>query len=315
MLLSVSIIIPVYNVQDYIQRCLESVIAQTYTGKIECIIVDDHGIDNSIKIAEEFISKNSSSVEFKIIHHKNNRGLAAARNSGVRNASGDFVMHLDSDDWLEPDALSILVKKQNETDADIVSGNAVAHYNDSSRILIEPEYGNNIDMVRNTIKLTLDHVIWRRLIRRSLYVDNNIEAIEGVNIGEDHHTLPRLAFYAKKIAKADAVVYHYNCMNPSSYMQSTKSKFCLSRYKNDSRSITILKDFFSDKNGELVAELDWIDRKYKDANLLRTIALKDKESYNLLCIEQSRTPHYYSSRIKYLIRMRFSSFLHRILKF
>ena len=311
---TVSIIIPVYKVQDYIERCLDSVINQTYSGRIECIIVDDCGGDGSIDIAERCIAENSSAVEFKIIRHEKNRGLAAARNTGVKSATGDFIMHLDSDDWLEPGAVDILVKKQNESDADIVSGNAMAHYNDTTKIFIEPDYADNMAMVNTTIKLTLDHVIWRRLIRRNLYIDNCIEAVEGVNIGEDHHTLPRLAYFAKKIVKVDTIVYHYNCMNPNSYMWGSKAKFNFSGHKNNLQSIAILKEFFSDKNRELVDKLETIELAYRNYNSEIAIVKGDKESYYLLCVDQSPTIRYYTNRIKYLVILRLSQIKHKILK-
>ena len=229
----ISILIPLYNVKDFILRCLNSVATQTYQGPMECIIVDDCGTDDSASMAKDFIHQYNGPIEFRIIRHDRNRGLAAARNTAVAAAHGEFLIHLDSDDWLEPSCVSTLVAKQMDTGADIVSGAALQHTNDGDLLLLEPEYATPMEMVRNTIELTLDHVIWRRLIRISLYADNHVKAHEGVNIGEDHHTLPRLAFYAKSVAKTDEVVYHYNCLNPNSYMSARTQRFNLKRYHNN----------------------------------------------------------------------------------
>lgn len=249
---AISILIPVYKVEKYIARCLHSVMAQTYTGDMECIIVDDCGTDNSIAIAEQLIADYNGSIAFKILHHEHNRGLAAARNTAVNAAKGEFIIHLDSDDWVEPNMVEELVKKQIETNADIVSCNAIAHYSDREEQLTEPNYTSRDEMMRSILLLTLDHVIWRRLIRASLYRDNHISAVEGVNIGEDHYTLPRLLFYANSFASCDKVLYHYNCMNVNSYIQSAEQAFSPKRVSSDVASLNILIDFF-EKNEQVIS--------------------------------------------------------------
>ena len=82
----ISILIPIYNVENYIIRCLNSVIEQTYRGPLECILVDDCGNDNSISLVKKFLDSYSGNVKFRILHHDHNRGLAAARNTAVENA-------------------------------------------------------------------------------------------------------------------------------------------------------------------------------------------------------------------------------------
>jgi glycosyltransferase involved in cell wall biosynthesis len=114
----ISIIVPVYNVEPYIRRCLDSVLAQTFTD-YECILVDDGSPDNCPQICDEYAGKDS---RFRVIHKKQNEGLPKARWSGLDIAGAEFVFHLDSDDWLEPNALELLYKKQRDTDADIVMG-------------------------------------------------------------------------------------------------------------------------------------------------------------------------------------------------
>lgn len=309
----VSIIIPVYNVRDYIERCIKSVIAQTFRGDLECIIIDDCGNDDSILIAQKCVYKENNRIKFRFISHKNNRGLAAARNTGIEHATGEFVMHLDSDDWLEPRAIEILVKKQLETNADIISGNALAHFEDHTKLLEEPDYKGKKDMIYNTIELSLDHVIWRRLIRKSLYNDNNIRAVEGVNIGEDHHTLPRLVYFANKITKVDELVYHYNCVNQNSYMQSSKRAFNYNRYISDISSIRILKDFFIDKNQDIIKRLDEIEHNYSERSMRKALYYNDKKSYYSICNQLSVKPSYNISRLK-LFKDRICSFLSRCLQ-
>ena len=98
---TVSIIIPVYQVKNYIERCITSVISQSYNhSAIECILVDDCGIDNSIMLAQKCIDNYKGDMQFKIIHNKHNCGLSVSRNNGMEIATGDYLFFLDSDDYI-----------------------------------------------------------------------------------------------------------------------------------------------------------------------------------------------------------------------
>ncbi len=105
--MKISIIIPVYNVAPYIEQCIESVLSQDYED-IEVIIVDDCGTDNSMELVREMIA--GTSKEIHILKHDHNRGFAAGRNTGIKNAVGNYIYFLDSDDYIEPDCISRLVK-------------------------------------------------------------------------------------------------------------------------------------------------------------------------------------------------------------
>ncbi len=294
--MKVSITIPVYNVELYIADCLQSVMRQTYQGSMECILVDDCGSDKSMAIAEHLISEYKGPIVFRIVHHERNRGLAAARNTALEHVTGEFVCHVDSDDWLENDAIENLVRVQQETEADIVSGNAIAHYSDRVEELIEPNYVDKNEMIRQSLQLTLDHVIWRRLIRTALYRDNGITAVEGVNIGEDHYTLPRLVYFSKSFAKCNKVVYHYNCLNSNSYMQSFQSGFNLRKYRNDRDSIGILIDFFSKQNeSKYVDELFAIKANYIYKAFFPVIKEGDRTTYSELCSDWQSIDNTYKS--------------------
>ncbi len=115
--LIVSIVVPVYNVEKYLRQCIDSLIAQTYKD-MEIILVDDGSTDGSGKICDEYAEKN----EFIRAIHKENAGLGLARNSGIEKAKGDYVSFVDSDDYLKPDALEMLVKAMDEAGADTCIG-------------------------------------------------------------------------------------------------------------------------------------------------------------------------------------------------
>lgn len=112
--MKVSVIIPVYNVEAYVEKCISSVAAQSFEGQIECIIVDDCSTDRSMDVVSGYISGYQGSVEFKVIHHEQNRGLSAARNTGMDYASGEWFYFLDSDDYITRDCLKLLTDKVNK---------------------------------------------------------------------------------------------------------------------------------------------------------------------------------------------------------
>lgn len=110
----VSIIVPVYKVEPYLNKCVDSILAQTFTD-FECILVDDGSPDSCGKICDEYVQKDS---RVKVIHQEN-QGLSAARNSGLDMASGAWIVFVDSDDWIEPDAVEVLYRAALQNDADM----------------------------------------------------------------------------------------------------------------------------------------------------------------------------------------------------
>lgn len=122
---TVSVIIPIYNVEKYLRACVDSVIGQTYRD-LQIILVDDGSTDSSAQICDEYPLKDKRII----VLHKENGGLSDARNAGLPLASGDFIFYLDSDDYLEHNAIDSLVQMQNQTDADIVLGNFFYTFSD-----------------------------------------------------------------------------------------------------------------------------------------------------------------------------------------
>lgn len=121
---SVSIIIPVYNVEPYVEDCIKSVMRQTYDGSMECIVVDDCGTDNSMAVVERLVAEYNGPITFKVLHHEHNRGLSAARNTGMDAATGDYLFFLDSDDWLSDDCIEKLANVViTDNDTQVVQGN------------------------------------------------------------------------------------------------------------------------------------------------------------------------------------------------
>ena len=239
----VSILVPVYGVEQYIERCVRSLFEQDYEN-LEYIFVDDCSPDHSIEVLEKTLCDYPNRKDqVRIIRHEKNRGLGAARNTAVKNASGLFVMHCDSDDWMDTKAVSLLVERQIATDADIVSGKTC--WGNKNGIVEKPEYKNKEELLFILIKRGCSITILRRLIRKSLYDDFHIEVQEGVNCAEDYQLIPKLMYFAKSVAWIDQIVYYYNTANSTSYVH--RLDVAPSIKEQHLTSFDIVRDFFEDK--------------------------------------------------------------------
>ena len=217
---------------------------QTYEN-IEYVFVDDCSPDDSLNILNATILEypgRKSAV--KIVAHECNKGLAEARNTAIRTCSGEFIIHVDSDDYIEINAVEKLVEEQLKTGADIVSSNAIRHYHSSDVEMFFPIYKSKEEAIMDVSRASINHAIWGRLIRKDLYVRNHIEARGGYNQGEDWQVVPQLFYYSNLISKIDAFIYHYNCTNENSYMSSSfKRTLC----DQDLGSMGVVGDFLKAK--------------------------------------------------------------------
>lgn len=239
--MKVSIITPVYGVEKFIEKCAISLFSQTYEN-CEFIFVNDYTKDNSITLLKEVMQKFPHRIDdIKIINHEINKGLACARNTGVKASVGDFIMHVDSDDTIEPNTVELCVKKATEDNADaVIFGirHVEKHKNTIEHVSIPT---NHQDYIKQLI--TRDSLVCMccGLYKRSLYIDNNIWAIPGLNMGEDYSTKPRLLYYAKKVVALDLPLYVYNHLNEYSYTKDFNAN-CINHLQ---KAIAVLKSFFS----------------------------------------------------------------------
>ena len=179
---SVTILVPIYNVEKWIEKCARSAFVQTYEN-LEYVFVDDCSPDKSVEILQRVVADYTHrAAKVRILHHDHNRGLASARNTLVDACTTEFLFHLDSDDWIEPTAIELLVKNQLETGSDIVTGEALL-FKDGIEEPYLSRFNNKDDVLTSFLKLELSHTVWGRLIRTSLYKDNKIKCIDGINFG------------------------------------------------------------------------------------------------------------------------------------
>ncbi len=170
--MDVSIIIPVYNVAPYIEDCLWCVMCQTYIGPIECLIVDDCGTDESILIAERMIEKYEGPILFKILHHGHNRGLSAARNTGMEKAVGEYIFFIDSDDVITADCLEkMMAVVQDNPEVELVQGTSLRisgenHIYWPEKIKLTHAYTNEAVRRCRYMGKQLNDPAWNKLIKR-----------------------------------------------------------------------------------------------------------------------------------------------------
>lgn len=199
----VSIIVPVYNIQDYLPACIDSILAQTYKN-FEAILVDDGSKDNCGEICDEYATKDA---RVRVIH-KQNGGLTSARNAGLKVARGEWIMHVDGDDWIEPDMLELLVAYAEQTGADLVFGDFVK-YGPYAVIYFLPSWTDNkVDSLNSYIGYMWT-CLWGSIAKTSLYRENGLKSPEGINYCEDFHLIVRLCFYAKCIGNVRKPLYNY----------------------------------------------------------------------------------------------------------
>lgn len=236
----ISIIIPIYNVEPYILRCLQSIVNQTMSEGIECVLVDDCGTDKSVLVAEDFIKNYQGNISFRMIHHEHNRGLSAARNTGIRAAKGEYVYFLDSDDTITTDCMAGFLKIIKEhPGVDLIQG-LIDQDSPYMNQFATKEYPSYTDDRKYIKRALLDYnelpvCAANKMIRRQLIIDHALFFKEGI-IHEDNYWSYFLAKYVRSLAVYPKKCYLYT-ENPISITKA------VNRNKEIYSSKVIIKDF------------------------------------------------------------------------
>lgn len=215
----VSVILPVYGVEKYLSQCLETVCGQTYQN-LEIIVVDDESPDKCGEIADEFAQKDS---RIKVLHIKN-RGAAGARNVGLDVCTGDYVMFVDSDDWLELNAVETLMAIIQKNDCEIVQCQYTDEYVEKSVCHTYQEREglcSSSQFIEDMIEKWEYIVIWNKLYKRE--VMQGIRFVEGRCIDDEFYTY-KVIMNAKKIALIPDYLYHYRLRKSGAMGNSQKEK-------------------------------------------------------------------------------------------
>ena len=212
----ISVIVPVYNVEKYIKRCLESIFNNTIIDICEVIIVDDCSPDRSIEVIKQVLVDYPIMKNRVLLHsHDCNRGSAAARNTGLLQAHGRYIICVDSDDWVEPDYLECLYNEAERTGADVVGCNLFKEFNHKSILTKNLLPDTSMQCIKSLLSGRLQGWLHVKMIKRSLLVDNNIFWVEGLDLWEDVLISLKIFTHAKRICNVDKPLYHYRFNNQS----------------------------------------------------------------------------------------------------
>ena len=245
----VTVCVPIYGVEQYIERCAVCLFEQTYAN-LSFVFVNDCTKDHSIEILQQVMQRYPMRAsKVNIIHHEKNRGLAAARNTAVAAVKSPFMFNLDSDDSIDVHTIERLVQKQIETDADVVTASVVRQLpGGKERITRFSDITTSENWCCKLLAREVPVSVWGRLIRTSLYHDNHIYAKEGVNMCEDYHVIPRIAYVAKSMTYENEAIYYYNCQN----VQSVSQLISEPKFDQQFECLDILYDFFKDKGKQFI---------------------------------------------------------------
>ncbi len=209
----VSVIIPVYNAGSTLSIALNSLARQTYTN-LEIVVVNDASTDNSEDLIKYFTGIfEKRGIAAKALNHSQNQGVSTSRNTGLESASGDYIGYLDADDWMEPNAIELMVNEAIQKDADIVGCNWLLSFEQKERKMSQPSFASPQEAIQKIINGTLRWNLWLFLVRRSLYLNSNIRFIPGMNIGEDLRVMVKLLLEASRVCYIDKALYHYGQSN------------------------------------------------------------------------------------------------------
>ena len=208
-----SIILPIYNVEKYLDRCMKSILKQSFKD-YEIILVDDGSTDSSPILCDKY-GKQLNKVK---VLHKSNGGLSSARNAGLELAKGKYIFWLDSDDYISEEALSSIVKTLNKSEVDILKFNYRRQPNDIIRkSLLKPGLYNEEEIKKNVIPLALEHVgeftmsAWSHIYRRKFIEEEKLRFISEREVGSEDYLFNLQAFLsAKTLCAIEDDLYNYD---------------------------------------------------------------------------------------------------------
>lgn len=276
--MSVSVIIPIYNVSKHIEKCLISLFSQTLKD-IEFIIVDDCSIDNSLEIIHNIINNYPSKRNLvKIIKHPVNLGVSSARNTALLYSSKKYVGFVDADDWLEKDMYTSMYEASVSNDIDFLWTDYYENYkhkqirktqlfNDDRILLIEEMLGEN-----------MIGAMWNKLIKKDLFISNNVKFSEGNNMCEDLRVCIELLYYSKRRKYLPMSFYHYYKPEYGSLsMNIVRSKHLHQGWVNN---ILGIQDFLESRSCKFnKRKLNHMKLACKNNLLLSSTSLKDLRNW------------------------------------
>ena len=232
----ISVLIPAYNVERFLSKCLESVLSQTFKD-FEVILIDDGSSDATRKICDEYANKDS---RIKVFHQKN-QGISATRNMCLQYASGKYIQFVDSDDWIETEMFQKMYEEAENHQADVVGCDFIRE-TQKGAVFVDSFYENKEKFVLGCLQNGWA-VLWKIMIRKSLVVENGIAFPKEINGGEDFVFVMKTLECASKVVCVRGYFYHYNQLNESSFITNPSYEKLIEQYK----ATELVSDFFRQK--------------------------------------------------------------------
>ena len=222
-----TIIVPVYNVEHYICRCLDSILKQNNTLEYEILLIDDGSTDNSSDICDKYAVKYHN---IHVIHKKNNEGVSSARNLGIDNAHGDWICFIDADDWVEKDYIETIKKFIDIfRDADLIEfgfRNILEDGKEVHSVFSDKVYNDPFTFIRSS---QYKHVLWNYIFKRNIINDNRIRFVNNLKYSEDQNFILKYIFVSQLIIVDSHILYNY-CYRRGSAVNSQKTYDQVSAY-------------------------------------------------------------------------------------
>lgn len=256
--IKVSILVPFYNVEKYVGRCVESLFTQSYKN-LEYIFVNDSSPDRSMDVIEHYMKKYGVVDCCKMIVHEKNLGISASRNDCLDNMTGDYFLFIDSDDYIDKDMVELLVDAAIKENADVSGCGYIEEYADHS-IEFPQKYSNNRDeMMRAITLLTIKGVMWKLLVRSTIVSEHRDEVrfIPDRNMVDDYLFCCQIFYYAKRFAGVDRCMYHWIQYNPNNYTHTT-----VFAVESQAAAIRKTEEFYREKGVYEVIKIELLQRKF-----------------------------------------------------
>ncbi|MEQ4671091.1 glycosyltransferase family 2 protein [Providencia manganoxydans] len=222
-MIKISVIVPVYNAEEHIENSIMSLMEQTL-DETQFIIINDGSTDNSLQLINEIVESYPKRKQDTIIIDRKNKGVSSARAEGLSLATGEYVIHFDSDDWAENDMLELLYLEAKRYSSDIVICDYYINNGSNQTYVNQSTEENNIQCIKNILSGKLHGSSCNKLISRKLILENNINYIENIDYLEDVLFNIKSLYFAKSISYMNKAFYHYNHKNESSITSSINSK-------------------------------------------------------------------------------------------
>lgn len=245
----VTVIIPIYNVGKFISKCIESVLHQTHDN-LELILVDDGSLDDAGEICDRYAETDK---RIKVVHKKNG-GVSSARNAGLDVATGDYIMFIDGDDWVDTDHVEYLLHlcRSNDASMSMSYGIHTADKNNAGTDIEDrQQIVSGVDMAADLLYHKTIIGSYNKLFKRGLICDNNVRFNEDLFIGEGFNFIVMYAQLSDKVATGNRKTYYYRLDNEESAM----TKFNIDKIRNNDRALDTIRQDFVTQSKEL--DLAW----------------------------------------------------------